>query len=96
MKQMTIDGKALDHEGRKQRNEQTYRETRQKTGEFTPRINQKNTEMIVSICKRSNLNKTKFVNELLETALSEYVKNEVDQMSEEEVRAELKRLKGLI
>lgn len=96
MKQMTIDGNVLDLEGRKHRNEQTYRETRQKTGEFTPRINQKNTEMIVGICKRNNLNKTKFVNELLETALSEYVKNEVDQMSEEEVRAELKRLKGLI
>ena len=52
--------------------------------------------MIVGICKRNNLNKTKCVNELLETALSEYVKNEVDQMTEEEVRAELKRLKGLI
>ena len=55
MKQMTIDGKVLDLEGRKHRNEQTYRETRQKTGEFTPRINQKNTEMIVGICKRNNL-----------------------------------------
>lgn len=96
MKQMTIDGSVLDLEGRKHRNESTYRETRQKTGEFTPRINQKNTEMIVGICKRNNMNKTKFVNELLETALAEYVKNEVDQMSEEEVRAELKRLKGLL
>lgn len=96
MEQMTIDGNVAKISKRKSRNEQSYRETCQKSGEFTPKINKKNTDMIVAICKRRNLNKTKFVNALLENALKDVLRSEVDQMTEEQVRAELIRLKGLI
>ena len=69
----------------KNRIEMTYRDTTQKNGNFSPKLGKQVASRVIRYCKRTNQNKTKFVEDCVSKALDELEKDMLSQLSKEEL-----------
>ena len=70
---------------RKTRNESKFRNVESQNGEFSCKIDKKTTGRITRYCKLNNLNRTKFVIEILNERLDQLERDQLQGMSKDEL-----------
>lgn len=70
---------------RKTRNESKFRNVESQTGEFSCKIDKKTTARITRYCRLNNLNRTKFVIQILNERLDQLERDQLQGMSKDEL-----------
>lgn len=80
----------------KVRIEKGYRETINKDGEISVRIEKNLAKRVRLHCQKQNLNKTKFVNECVQMRMDNIEREMMEQMSKEELIRIIEKKNGII